>query len=157
MRFKAKILVVEDDGAMLHLLGELLREMGAEPHLFPRSPGAAELVNRTKLDGAILDWRMPEMDGLELARHIRRSKWNHRIPIVMVTGVTDTQATEQCFKAGVNFFLQKPVRVAQLRHLLSASRGAILEERRRYQRAPVFLRARCRWQGAGPGGRAGGP
>jgi len=144
--FKPKILVVEDDAAMLRLLGELLKEMGAEAHLFASSPGAAEFVDTHKLDGAIVDWRMPEMDGLELARRIRHSKSNNKIPIVMLTGVTGAKATEESFGVGINFFLQKPVSVAQLRALLNASRGAMLQERRRYQRAPVFLRARCFWQ-----------
>jgi CheY-like chemotaxis protein len=145
MEFKPKILVADDDPAVLRLLGELLKEMGAEPHLFAASPGAVEFVERDKLDGAILDWRMPEIDGLELARRIRQSPSNNKIPIVMLTGVTDTKAAEESFHVGINFFLQKPVSVTQLRSLLNASRGAMLQERRRYQRAPVFLRARCSW------------
>lgn len=146
MEFKPKILVAEDDPAVLRLLGELLREMGAEPHLFAASPGAADFVESEKLDGAILDWRMPEMDGLELARRIRGSKLNGKIPIVMLTGVTEAKAAEESFGVGINFFLQKPVSVGQLRSLLNASRGAMLQERRRYQRVPVFLRARCGWE-----------
>jgi CheY-like chemotaxis protein len=146
MEFKPKILVAEDDPAVLRLLGELLKEMGAEPHLFASSLGAADFVESNKLDGAILDWRMPEMDGLELARRIRRSKSNSKIPIVMLTGVTEAKAAQESFGVGINFFLQKPVSVGQLRSLLNASRGAMLQERRRYQRAPVFLRARCGWE-----------
>jgi len=146
MEFKPKILVADDDPAILRLLGELLREMGAEPHLFASSPGAADLVERDKLDGAILDWRMPELDGLELARRIRRSQPNSKIPIVMLTGVTEAKAAQESFGVGINFFLQKPVSVGQLRSLLNAARGAMLQERRRYQRAPVFLRARCQWE-----------
>jgi CheY-like chemotaxis protein len=145
--FKPKIMVVEDDPAMLRLLGELLGEMGAEPKLLTSSLHAAELINRDKLDGAILDWRLPEMDGLELTRRIRRSKTNCEIAIVMLTGAPNAPSVETLFKSGVSFFLQKPVNVTQLRRLLTASRGAMLEERRRYQRAPLSLTARCSWEG----------
>lgn len=145
MAFQPKILVVEDDKAMLRLLGEVLGQMGAEPHLVANSQHAAELVEQQKFDGIFLDWRMPELDGLELARRIRRSRLNPTVPMVMLTGVHTPTALKECFQAGVDFFLQKPVSVTQLRRLLNASRGLMLEERRRYQRAPVSLVVRCRW------------
>jgi len=145
--FKPKIIVVEDDPAMLRLLGELLKEMGAEPHLFGHGLAAANLIDREKFDGAILDWQLPEMDGLELTRHIRRSKSNNNIPIVMLGGAADQPGVEAFFKAGVSFYLQKPVNVTQLRRLLTASRGAMVAERRAYQRAPVSLTLRVHWEG----------
>ncbi|MGH9862087.1 MAG: response regulator [Candidatus Acidiferrales bacterium] len=142
MEFKPRILVVDDNQGLLRLLGELLEEMGAEPCLLTNSVHAAELANRDKFDGAIVDWKMPEMDGLELTRSIRGSRSNKRIPVVMLTGELTAGALQESFKAGVNFFLQKPVSVTQLRHLLNATRGAMLEERRSYQRAPINLRVR---------------
>ena len=145
MGFKPKILVVDDEEALLRLVGGLLSDMGAETSLLTSSVHAAELVNRDKFDGAIVDWRMPEMDGLELIRCIRRSRSNKRIPIVMLTGVQAADALQQAFQAGANYFLQKPVSVAQLRHLLNATRGAMLEELRSYQRAPVSLPVRVQW------------
>lgn len=147
MDFKPKILVVEDDPAMLRLVGQVLEESGAQPHLLSSSRHAAELINRDKFDGAILDWKLPEMDGLELARRIRRSKSNGRIPLMMVTAVDDRKAAETSFKAGIDFFLQKPVSTRELRSLLNASRGAMLAERRRYQRAPAALSVRLAWSG----------
>jgi DNA-binding response OmpR family regulator len=145
MEFRPKILVVEDDPAMLRLVGQVLEESGARPHLLSSSRHAAELINRDKFDGAILDWRLPEMDGLELARRIRSSKSNSRIPLVMITAVDDRKAAEESFKAGIDLFLQKPVSTRELRRLLNASRGAMLAERRRYQRAPVALAVRLAW------------
>ncbi len=142
MEFKPRILVVDDNQGLLRLLGELLQEMGAEPCLLTNSVHAAELANRDKFDGAIVDWKMPEMDGLELTRSIRSSRSNKRIPVVMLTGQLTAGALQESFKAGVNFFLQKPVSVTQLRHLLNATRGAMLDERRNYQRAPINLRVR---------------
>ena len=145
MEFKPNILVVDDEQALLRLIGGLLSDMGAEPCLVTDSTHATELVDRDKFDGAIVDWRMPGMDGLELIRVIRRSRSNKKISVVMLTGVQVADALQQAFKAGANFFLQKPVSVAQLRHLLNATRGAMLEERRNYQRAPVSLAVRVQW------------
>jgi c-di-GMP-binding flagellar brake protein YcgR len=63
----------------------------------------------------------------------------------MLTGIAAADALQRAFHAGANFFLQKPVSVAQLRHLLNATRGAMLEERRNYQRAPVSLGVEVHW------------
>lgn len=152
MAFIPKILVVEDDEALLHLLGAVLRQLGAEPHLLASSLQAAELIKQAKFDGVFLDWKMPEMDGLELTRRIRHSQPNAQVPIIMLTGLASSLVLKDAFEAGVNFFLQKPVSLARLSHLLDASRGLMLQERRRYQRAPVQFSVRVEWEG----GRAEG-
>ncbi len=146
-RFKPRILVVDDDRTMLRMLEEVLREMSAEPRLMTSSTLAAELVQREKFDGAILDWKLPEMDGLELTRRIRSSPTNSRMPVVMISGAADLPPMNVLFKGGVNFFLQKPIKITQLRSLLNASRGAMLAERRSYQRAAVALSMVCKWKG----------
>ena len=153
MAFKPRILVVEDDTATLSLMGTVLGRMGAEPALVANPLQAAELVEREKFDGAFLDLQMPEMDGLELTRRIRRSKSNQRIPIVVLTGA-DTSVIKETFRAGANFFLQKPVTIERIRHLLNATRGSMLEERRRYQRAPVKTWVRLQWTGGQVSGRS---
>lgn len=75
-RFKPRILVVDDEQQMLRLLCEVLTQLGAEPQGFSSSRNAAEIVNFQKFDGVLLDWMMPEMDGLELAERIRGSNSN---------------------------------------------------------------------------------
>lgn len=145
MAFRPKVLVVEDDATMLHLLGEVLGQMGAEPRLVSSSLHAAELAEQEKFDGIFLDLIMPGMDGLELAQRIRGSKSNSSVPLVMITASHDPGILQRSFQAGINFFLQKPVTVPKLQKLLNAARGLMLEERRRYQRAPVALLMRCRW------------
>ncbi|MCI0402550.1 MAG: response regulator [Acidobacteria bacterium] len=146
-------MVVDDDAASLTLIGRVLGQMGAEPALVGNPVQAAELVERQKFDGVFLDLLMPEMDGLELAQRIRRSKSNQRVPIVLLTGA-DPSVMKSSFDAGVNFFLQKPVTIDRVRHLLNATRGAMLEERRRYQRAPVRTWVRLGWAGGQASGRS---
>jgi hypothetical protein len=61
---------------------------------------------------------------------------------------------KESFSAGANFFLQKPVTIERIRHLLNATRGSMLEERRRYQRAPVKTRVQVQWSGGQGSGRS---
>ncbi len=155
MAFRPKIIIVEDDPSSLQLMGDVLGRMGAEARLLGNPVQAARLIEREKFDGAFIDLRMPEMDGIELARRIRRSHSNSRIPIVMITGV-GAGVVKDSFGVGVNFYLQKPVTIERLRNLLNATRGSMLAERRRYQRAPVKLWVRVKWEGGQPSSTSSG-
>lgn len=142
---KAKILVVDDDQQVLYLLGEVLTREGAEPHCVQSSPQAAERVERERFDGAFLDWSMPELSGLKLARRIRNSSVNAHCPIVMLTGFATPELREESLRTGINFFLPKPVSMQQVRVLLNGIRGLMLEERRTAPRIPVRTPVVCAW------------
>lgn len=145
MRFKPKILVVDDEAQMLSLLGEVLASMGIEPRCVQSSQEAAMLINRDKFDGVLLDWFMPELDGLKLAERIRWSKANSTCPLIMLTGNQDPDAMRQCFRVGINFFLQKPATVERIQYLVNAARDLMLQERLRYQRVPLQIPVHCQW------------
>jgi DNA-binding response OmpR family regulator len=145
-RFKPKILVVDKDAATLRLFEATLRAMGAAPRCLASGKQASEVINRDKFDGVFLDWDEGDLDGPELTQRIRRSKSNRGIPVAMLTRQRDTRAIADGFKAGVTFYLQKPVGEKELTRLLNASRGAMLEERRRYQRAPATGPVFCSWE-----------
>ena len=146
MLFRPRILVVDDDPQMLNLLGEVLVNMGMEPRCVQSSRRAAEMINKEKFDGVFLDWFMPELDGLQLAERIRWSKTNSTCPMVMLTGNQEPDAMRQCFRVGINFFLQKPATVERIQGLVKAARDLMLQERLRYQRIPLVVPIRCQWQ-----------
>jgi len=147
MAHRFRILVVEQDPPTMRQIESTLKIMGAEPHCLTSSKQAAKLVNEEKFDGAFLDWDTPELGGEDLTKLIRHSKSNKTIPIAMLTGRNDAKAIAVGFKAGVTFFLSKPVGAKELQRLLNAARGAMLEERRRYQRVPVRMGVQCKWGG----------
>lgn len=147
MAHRPKVLVVENDPATLRQIEATLRVMGAEPHCLTSSQKAAALINKEKFDGAFLEWDIPELNGEELTKRIRRSRSNSKIPIAMITDNTDTQSIAEGFKLGVTFFLSKPVGGKELGRLLNASRGAMLENRRGYQRVPLKAPVLCGWEG----------
>jgi CheY-like chemotaxis protein len=146
MEFRPKILVVDDDNATLKMMGEVLASLETEPRLVPSSPRAAKLIEEEKFDGAFLEWNMSEIDGLALARRIRRSRLNSKIPIIMLTDEDQQGALKRSFAAGVNYFFEKPLTKDRLRHLLNAARGQMLAERRRYQRVSITLPFFCQWE-----------
>ncbi|MFQ5664631.1 MAG: response regulator [Terriglobia bacterium] len=147
MSDKPRILVVDDDPVTLRRFEFVLKTMGAIPCCLPSSREAAELINREKFDGVVLTWESHELNGAELTQRIRHSKSNSKVPIVMLTARRNPRAIAEGFRLGVTFFLSKPVGVKELGQLLTASRGAMLEERRRYQRLPLCTHVVCEWSG----------
>ncbi len=138
-----KLLVVEDDLASLELMAEVFRSLQAEVCPVSDSEKAADLVNRQKFDGIFLDLEMPNMNGFDLARRIRKSSWNKSALIIIVTGRDDRRTMQEAFEIGATFFLQKPVDRQRLTGLFRSVRGALLENRRRRTRVPLHAAATC--------------
>ena len=138
-----KLLVVEDDLASLELMAEVFRSLQAEVCPVSDSEKAADLVNRQKFDGIFLDLEMPNMNGFDLARRIRKSSWNKSALIIIVTGRDDRRTMQEAFEIGATFFLQKPVDRQSLTRLFRSVRGALLENRRRRTRVPLHAAVTC--------------
>ena len=100
-------------------------------------------MNRQKFDGIFLDLEMPNMNGFDLARRIRKSSWNKSALIIIVTGRDDRRTMQEAFEIGATFFLQKPVDRQRITRLFRSVRGALLENRRRRTRVPLHAAVTC--------------
>jgi CheY-like chemotaxis protein len=96
-----------------------------------------------KFDGIVLDAHMPTPDGFELTRQVRTHPMNHGAPIVMITASDDLDTMRQGFRAGISFFLGKPLTQEKLHRLFKAARGSMLREKRRYARLPYKTSVIC--------------
>jgi CheY-like chemotaxis protein len=138
-----KLLVVEDNIANLELMTEVFTSLKAEVRPISDSEKAATLVNQEKFDGIFLDLEMPRLNGFDLARLVRKSSWNKSTPIVIVTGRDEKQTMQDAFAIGATFFLQKPVDRQKLSILFRTVSGGMLENRRKYTRAPIQADVAC--------------
>jgi CheY-like chemotaxis protein len=138
-----KLLIVEDDIASLELMTEVFTLLQAEVRPVSDSQKAADLVNQERFDGIFLDLEMPNLNGFDLARLIRKSSWNKSTPIIIVTGRDERQTMQEAFSIGATFFLQKPVDRQKLSILFRAVRGGMLENRRRSTRVPIQTDVTC--------------
>jgi CheY-like chemotaxis protein len=145
MAFRPKILVVEDNPALKQILASSLQHMGADTHCVDAFSEAKSLVEVEKFDGAFVDWDMDQFEPEDLTHRIRRSKFNSKIPVAMLSAGTHENDVTRGFKAGATFFLAKPFGPNEVELLLNASRGAMLEDRRRYQRVPLNVPTMCEW------------
>lgn len=111
-----KILVGDDDATFRLLLHRLIQKWGHEPVLAPN--GAAAWDHLSAADGprlAILDWVMPEVDGLELCRRARSGSLPHYVYIILLTARRDPADLLAGLEAGADDYLTKPASLEELR------------------------------------------
>jgi CheY-like chemotaxis protein len=104
---RALVLVVDDEEAMLEVFTETLERIGVDvvPQSDPRR--AAESIQRGEAyDVAVLDLRLPHVDGLALLELIR--KHQPALPVVVVTGYPNPQTAQRCRELGAWCYLRKP-------------------------------------------------
>ena len=112
-----KIVIVDDQTAARTMLRHILEDISPELDVFDfgDSQEALDWSEANRPDLLLLDYRMPQIDGLEFARRFRKSLSNRDVPIVLVTVVGDEPIRQAALDAGVIDFLVKPVRPRELR------------------------------------------
>lgn len=116
---KAKILAVDDSPDSLNVLHLFLKRLGHETVTVDSGKAAVEACKNHDFDLVFMDVQMPEMDGLETSRAIRRlENENGSVPIVALTANAMVGDSERCFDAGMNDYLTKPINVESLKHAI---------------------------------------
>ena len=127
-----RILVVEDNSANLTLLLRLLADMGIRADSAADGYECLEAVRTNGYDLIFMDLRMPGMDGLETTRELRRigvvGPRSARSYICALTANIMEQDREECFAAGVDLFLGKPIRVPELKSAIQQAANALRVE-----------------------------
>ncbi len=109
-----KVLVVDDDLVMRRLFENLLHHIGCEPFIAQSGLEGIDLAVRHLPQLIILDYVMPDMDGLEVLKELKARAETKGIPVLMVTGYLDASSTAQFLSAGAAACLPKPFEPHQL-------------------------------------------
>ena len=115
MQTRARILVADDDQAVLQVLETVLSGDGYQVITAEDGQAALELARTDAFDLILLDVQMPRLDGLATARQLRREPKLAEVPIVMLTARTADRDIEAAFAEGVTDYITKPFAVAQMR------------------------------------------
>ncbi|MDQ6988379.1 MAG: response regulator, partial [Mariprofundaceae bacterium] len=113
---KKSILVVDDDHSMRFLTTQALNS--SLFHVYEATCAQEALAILKNLQPAlmIIDVCMPDMDGFELCNIIRQQPHLQDTPILMITGLYDTQSIQHAFESGATDFIAKPVNWGLLPH-----------------------------------------
>lgn len=101
----SKILVIDDEQGIRHLLDTLLRRKGYEMVLAENGRKGLELFRRERPDVVVLDLKMPEMDGVTVLQQIRSVDLNQ--PVIILTGAGTPEREQQVRALGVSEFVEK--------------------------------------------------
>ncbi|MFN2222835.1 MAG: response regulator [Chloroflexota bacterium] len=115
-----RVLVIDDDPGILKLVDRTLGSRGYEVYTAANGIEGLNRVQATKPDIVILDKVMPDIDGFEVARRLRREPDFAHIPIVILTGASQLGDKLDAFNAGADDYLTKPFEVDELAARLAA-------------------------------------
>ena len=118
-----RILVADDEASIRELLGKTLALAEYHVDSVPDGQSALDRLRTDNYDLLIADLRMPGVDGLQLIREARR--YSAALKVIIVTGYSSESAAIEAVNLGVNGYLTKPFRVAQV---LSAVAKALGDE-----------------------------
>jgi signal transduction histidine kinase/CheY-like chemotaxis protein len=123
-----RVLVVDDNATSRRILGEMLTQWRLAPAVVASAPAALVALEEARQRGdafalALLDARMPGMDGFTLAARIREDPGLASTPIVMCTAPGPRDGSARCRELGIAAVLPKPIRQSDLRAAILQALG----------------------------------
>jgi CheY-like chemotaxis protein/HEAT repeat protein len=122
VREALKVFAVDDSKMILNIYRSVLHNLGCDPVLFEFPAEAIDQAAEQKPDLIFTDLNMPEINGVELTRAMRKNFSRESVPIIMVTTQNECQDNDAAYDAGITDILQKPfneetLRAAMEKHL----------------------------------------
>ena len=115
-----KVLVAEDNPVNQLVATRLLERRGCAVDVAVNGRQAVDMHEQTHYDAIFMDCQMPELDGYEATREIRRREGNERhTPIIAMTASTMPGDTQRCLAAGMDYYCGKPISSAGLDYILN--------------------------------------
>jgi PAS domain S-box-containing protein len=112
-----RIAVVDDNGVNLKVMAAMLRTLGYTASSFNAAPAALEKMRDEKFDLIMMDVQMPDMDGHEATRQLRKGAaggLNQQALVIALTAGAMSEERAACMEAGMDDFIAKPVLRADL-------------------------------------------
>lgn len=106
----SKAMVVDDSRAIRLILAKTLAELGYEVCQAADGKEALAVIERESggISLVLVDWNMPEMNGLEFVQHVRSDSRFAQVPVMMVTTETEMHQMVKALAAGANEYVMKP-------------------------------------------------
>lgn len=121
-----RVLVVEDNERNLKLVRDVLQYAGYEIIEASTGKEGVELAQSLTPDVILMDLQLPDIDGMEALRRIRKSPATADVPVIAVTAFAMRNDRARAFDAGFDGYLEKPLSVrelpAQVQQFLTARR-----------------------------------
>ncbi|WP_060826748.1 response regulator transcription factor [Sulfurospirillum cavolei] len=117
-----KILLLEDDYAYKESIQDSLEEMGYAVDAFEDGQKALDALFENRYHLALLDIRVPHVDGYEILKQIRKAKLD--LPIIFITSLTDINNLSLGYELGCNDYIRKPFSLKELQYRVTQALNA---------------------------------
>jgi len=114
-----KILVVDDDDAFLSMMSMILPRYGYDAYTTSDADETLDLIKKNGIELVLLDLMMPDVDGYEVCRRIKKGKATKDIPVVVVSASGGKEITRKIKKAGADDHLVKPFNHDEILNVIS--------------------------------------
>ena len=114
----ATILVVEDDERSYFLINSILRNDQCSTIHAKNGMEALALVEKNAPDLILMDMRMPNMSGWDVAKTLKSQGHTQSIPLIAMSALTEENMNQRVHDAGFELFLPKPFSVKQLKEIV---------------------------------------
>ncbi len=111
-----RLLLVDDDALLRGMAAKTLQHAGFETCAAADGEGALAQFAQEPFDLVLLDLVMPGLDGYEVCRRLRAMESGAQVPILMLTGLNDTESIELAYDRGATDFITKPINWTLLSH-----------------------------------------
>jgi len=138
-----RALIINDEPTLCTLIQDVLESADTEAVVLGESVHAEEHYHAEKFDVIFIGLSGPA-DGIELVKKIRKSGFNWKTPIIVISDDPSPGALPEGFAAGATFLVYKPIDRAHLNRLIRVTHGTIEHEIRRFRRVPVNVKVRVR-------------
>jgi two-component system, OmpR family, phosphate regulon response regulator PhoB len=110
----ATILVVDDEAAIREMLGFALRQEGYNYQAAADAEQAWRQINEALPDIVLLDWMLPGISGVELARRLKRDPNTRALPLIMLTARDEEEDKVRGLNVGADDYITKPFSTVEL-------------------------------------------
>lgn len=121
-QLRGRVVVVDDDQEMRHLVEDFLRAQGFQIYSFPSASAALDALGESgrlnshqpegEIDVIVSDIRMPQIDGLDFAAQLHRLR--PEIPVILMTAFGNVETAIEAMKRGVFHYVTKPFKLSEL-------------------------------------------
>ena len=124
---KKKILFIDDDPTVLLISEIMLKDLGYDVITADGGVSGIELLKTNNIDLILLDLMMSDIYGLNVLKYIKETEEFKNIPVIMQTGITDSNEINTAYKLGAAYVLLKPYNKEDLKdtiiRILGTSNG----------------------------------
>lgn len=126
---KSKILIVDDNNVNRQLAEKMLLKLGFSCDLAVDGFDCLNKMESTKYDLILMDIQMPKLDGIGATKEIVKRYGNERPKIIAVTANVFQENKKKCFEVGMDFFMEKPLKISNMKRTLIKELSSLFEEK----------------------------